>query len=114
MKTKTLSFLLLAVLFPFLGGSARAQDAVNESMPESRGSMLAALKHTGYRVSCSAPRMLGLCGASSRDSRSIYRSSHSSGAPRYNAVQRLAGMIADRMEAGAVGNVKLKFKIILE
>lgn len=114
MKTTPKFFLLLAVALSLVSVPVRAQDAVNESMPESRGALIAAVRHTGYRVSCSAPRVLGLCGASQRDHRSLYSTSASRTAPQYNAVQRLAGMIADRMEAGAVGNVKLKFKIILE
>lgn len=34
--------------------------------------------------------------------------------PSYNRVQRLAGALADRMDAGSIGPVRLKFKIILE
>lgn len=34
--------------------------------------------------------------------------------PSYNRLQRLAGALADRMDAGLVGPLRLKFKVILE
>ncbi|MBI5200429.1 MAG: hypothetical protein HY925_02485 [Elusimicrobia bacterium] len=76
--------------------------------------LLQAVRHAGYRLSCTGLRSLGLCGASRQASQSVYKGAGNRETQQYNAVQRLAGMIADRMEAGHVGNVKLKFKIILE
>ena len=106
-------FLLLTVsLLPL--APAFAQDAVDESTPETRSMILDAVRHVGYRVSCSSPRVLGLCGQSSQQARSFYQAGSARDTYQYNAFQRLAGMIADRMEAGHVGNVKFKFKIILE
>lgn len=106
-------FLLLAVSLSLVS-PVWAQDAVNESTPDTRSVLLEAVRHTGYRVSCSSPRLLGLCGQSRQQARSLYQSGTARDTYQYNAFQRLAGMIADRMEAGHVGNVKLKFKIILE
>ncbi|MBI4348359.1 MAG: hypothetical protein HY553_16070 [Elusimicrobia bacterium] len=114
MPSKTPMVLVLAATLSFLSLPAVAQDAVNESTPETRNPLLEAVRHTGYRVSCSARRVLGLCGASRQGVRSMYRAEPAREHHQYNAFQRLAGMIADRLEAGAVGNVKLKFKIILE
>lgn len=114
MPSKTPIVLLLAASLSLLSLPAVAQDAVDESTPPTPNPFLDSIRHTGYRVSCSSPRVLGLCGASRQGARASYRAEAAKDQTHYNAFQRLAGMIADRMEAGAVGNVKLKFKIILE
>ncbi|MBI4425331.1 MAG: hypothetical protein HY554_16500 [Elusimicrobia bacterium] len=75
---------------------------------------MASVRHSGYRVSCGAGRFLGVCGQRQHETRSPYRTTSPRDTYQYNAFQRLAGMIADRMEAGNVGNLKIRLKIILE
>ncbi len=114
MPSQSPMVLVLSAILSLSSLPAFAQDAVNESTPQTSQALLSAVRHAGYRLTCTGPRFLGLCGASRQASQAVYRSSPARDNYQYNAVQRLAGMIADRMEAGHVGNVKLKFKIILE
>lgn len=114
MPSRTPMVLVLATALSLLSFPAAAQDAISESTPQTREVLLGVVRHAGYRLTCAGPRFLGLCGASRQASQAVYRTATARDNHQYNAVQRLAGMIADRMEAGHVGNVKLKFKIILE
>lgn len=114
MPSKTPMVLVLAALLSAVSLPAFAQDAVNESTPQTQSALLDVVRHAGYRLTCAGPRFLSLCGASRQLAQTVYRTDSGRDNYQYNAVQRLAGMIADRMEAGHVGNVKLKFKIILE
>lgn len=67
---------------------------------------------TAYRLSCGSPSSLDLCGAPP-SSAVRYSERFVREETEYNSFQRLAGMIADRMEAGSLGSVKFKFKILL-
>lgn len=67
---------------------------------------------SAYRLSCGFPGNLDLCGAPHKPA-ARYPDPLTREQDEYNGFQRLAGMIADRMEVGSVGNVKLKFKILL-
>lgn len=107
-------FFLLSLAVTLLAASAAAQDVVDSS-PDNVAGLIETVVRTGYQVTCSAPRALGLCGGETRNSsRGLYQGAATREIQQYSGIQRLAGMIADRMEAGHVGKMKLKFKIILE
>ena len=108
--TKPAAFLALASLL-LSGRPAAAQEGADPSA--ARGSVLADLRETGSRLSCSSSRVLEICGSQGQSRAPRYKAAPAQDR-HFNAFQRLAGMIADRMEAGNVGNVKIRFKILLE
>lgn len=66
---------------------------------------------------CGLARSLHLCPAMPRPASGVSELLIRTRRPdqqSYNRLQRLAGALADRMEAGQMGPVKLKFKVILE
>ena len=105
---------ILVVVALSLAGSAslRAEDAVRPRVP-AREAFAAAIRAGSYQVSCGVASPLELCGFS-RQYALAYQLDPGRDTYEYNVFQRLAGMIADRMDAGSWRNVKLRFKIILE
>lgn len=68
-------------------------------------------------LGCGQPLSLHLCPATPRPAvgeRELRIRTRRPDQRSYNRLQRLAGALADRMDAGTVGPVKLKFKVILE
>jgi len=109
---RTGSFLVVLALSQAVPMRLRAEDNVPRRLP-AREVLVTAVRSTGYQVSCGAAGLLGLCGMSRPRARA-YQLEPGRDTYEYNAIQRLAGMIADRMEAGTWKNLKLRFKIILE
>lgn len=109
---KLTSAVLLGMSALMFAQPVAAQD--NDSPLENRGSLIS--------QSDRDDRICGLrlFGGSCRDqiakggAKRLSRRAESQNRQQYNAFQRLAGAIADKMEAGQVGNFKFKFKIILE
>ena len=67
-----------------------------------------------YDMSCDGGRTLSLCGLPGHRWTSVYQTGPGRDTYEYNAFQRLAGMIADHMDAGIWGDLRFKLKIILE
>lgn len=101
--TANLAALLVVALqtAAWAGGPARPLPPA----PQARG------------LGCGQPLSLHLCPATPRPAAGEHEPLIRTRRPdqrSFNRLQRLAGALADRMDAGTVGPVKLKFKVILE